>query len=359
MNLQHRNCFDLHLTDTYQPDKLKGDFLTVDAEMVDEDSLVPHVTTNSEGHGKMLVKELSKQRNLKHSLTIKFRVKLELPREFGSAYLRKPLLISHMALEWPFTTPHRMAKIRIGSNQSPVIGYDPEQGIIKWTGVTLKPPKELGNPPIYSFYSDVIQIEISEPIDFYEQLKLSGFVQVEVEGLFSRADLSYEGPITTKRTVVPTFHTILKNKFTMNLKESIESKLFLPRQHIYFPGVMLDEMRIADILMLLEDKGFEFRKSSETLREEGSQKKQYEIDAIRYEGAKSLEINLRIEGIDASTMRERNILGKAKYTTSLSRGDTSIYITGKMKGDSKRVVSVVNEIQKQLKEQFRHVGTVE
>ena len=58
-------------------------------------------------------------------------------------------------------------------------------------------------------------------------------------------------------------------------------------------------------------------------------------------------------------MRERAIPGETKYTTPFPVGATSIYIHGQLQGDPKRIVNEVNEIQRQLKEQFRHVGTAE
>lgn len=359
--IQQRNCFDLQLLDTYKPDELKNHILTVDTKIVDEDPVIQQTATAA-SHGTMLVEDLSKQGNLKHNLIIEFSVKVELPKRFGSLYLTKPLRVSRMALNWPHTTPYRMAKIRVGDDQHPLINYDAEQGIIEWTGVLLKPLSMSNDSISNTFVSDKIEIEISEPIDFHRQMELSGFVQVEIEGLLSGVDLEYIGQFAINHSP-SVCNTILENEFTFNLKENINRKLFSPRQHLYFHGVVLDEMRIADILMLLEDKGFELRKhewrSTDAIAEEGLGKKYYDINAERDEGTKCLKIVMKIEGVDASTTRERNILGKAKYTTSLPRGDTSIYIAGELVGDSKRVVSVINEIQKQLKEQFRHVGTAE
>jgi hypothetical protein len=145
----------------------------------------------------------------------------------------------------------------------------------------------------------------------------------------------------------------------MNLEEGLENKRYLPRQHLHFPGVVLNEMRVLDVMMLLEDKGFEIEKPNEPDSRENGEKQQYIIKANRVEGARRLEIFILIQGTNAQTTRERGITGQAKFTTRLPVGDTSIYIQGRLPGDHKRIVNTINEIQKQLKEQFRHVGTAE
>lgn len=355
-HIQQRSYFDLLLTDTYDPDNLIGEFLIVNVELVDEDSITPHIA--SESQGKMLLDNINKQDSLKHSLTLKFKVQLRLPKKLGSKYFHRPLKISRMTLSWPLTTPHRLAKIHSGNRKIP-FSYDPENKFIQWGDIILKHSQNVPSSEIINFVSDWIKVEIGDPIDFYQKLDLSGDVDVEVSGLLSGANLQFTASAINGRHVVPTFHTRFVNEFVINLRESIESKQFSPRQHLYFPGVILNEMRIVDILMLLEDKGFEVKKSLDLPVKGGPVKKRHEIEAQRNEGAKILTIKLYLEGLDSSTTRERNVLGNAKYTTPLSRGDMSVDITGQMNGDSKRVVNIVNEIQKRLKEQFKHVGNAE
>src|SRR5690606_3352745 len=139
---------------------------------------------------------------------------------------------------------HRLAKIHSHKEQFS-LNYDPENKIIQWAGVTLEPLKEINSSRNVILTSDLIEVEISEPVDFYEQLELSGFVEVEISGLLSGLDVSYRGLASNGRSVIPTFRTVLINEFVINLQKSVESKLFSPRQHLYFPGVILDEMRIA------------------------------------------------------------------------------------------------------------------
>ena len=363
-NVQRLNRFDLRLTHTYQPDKPKTIPIKVSVHILDED-YIDRQAEAEETEEQMLVKQLNKQASLKRSLIMRFRVRLNLPEHLGFYYENKPLKISQMTLAWPIATPHRLANLRVGSNLYPLIIYNPEQNTIEWTDVPLKLTGKDDETQLYTFGTDLIRLEIGEPAEIYQLLELSGSVVVEIDGLFSGLDLNHISSIEISDNIIPLSRTVLTNEFTLDLEEGLNSKVFSPRQHLYFPGVVLDEMRIADVIMLLEDKGFKLKKSGRqdapggTSSDKTTEKRQYMIKAIRDEGAKKLEVFMLIRGTDAHTTREKKILGEAKYTTPLPIGNTSIYIRGQMSGDNKRIVNIINEIQKHLKEQFRHVGTTE
>lgn len=358
------NSFDLRLTHLYEPDEPKSVAIRVSVHILDEDYIDP-LTEAEESEDAMLLKQIAKQLGLKHSLTLRFRVTVQLPDHLGSKYEDKPLRILQMVLNWPIALPHRLTKLRIGGISYPPVKYNPERQSIEWEGVPLKLQKKNEVSKLYTFSSDMIRLEVTEPIDLYHLSKLSGYVLVELNGVISGLDLAYNGSVDGDSSIRPLLRTLVVNEFSLDLEEGLRSKYFSPRQHLYFPGVVLNEMRVADVLMMLEDKGFELHKhewkpiGTDLERNEVSPKRQFVVKAIRDEGAKKLEIFMLIRGIDANTTRERKILGNAKYTTPLATGDTSVYIRGQMPGDGKRVVIVINEIQKQLKEQFRHVGVPE
>jgi hypothetical protein len=147
------------------------------------------------------------------------------------------------------------------------------------------------------------------------------------------------------------------------LDECFAQKKFSPEQHLQFPDVVLNDLRLADIIMLLRDKKFEpTDKTGKWVLaddiDEATKLQQYVIQARRNEGTRELMLWLFIQGIEAGTRRERRIVGWEKYTTDLPAGSIVIHIRGRLEGDSKRVVQVINEIQMQLKQQFRHVSAV-
>ena len=345
---QHRR-FDLQLTQTYQPNEPQSAPLEVSIFVVDEDSQA------DESDRKELVKELRKQADIKRSLILKFRVKLTLPTQRPIVQEGNTLSIK-LVLQWPLATPHRLAKFSSGLTPYPFT-YNPENGTIECNNIPLR---QRENQDLLTYATDLISLEVSEPIELYEMLNLEGSVSVVLDGLMSGLSLDYLAPADKEVGNISIKQcTIMKNEFVMDLEEGLENKRYLPRQHLHFPGVVLNEMRVLDVIMLLEDKGFEIEKPKESDNRESGEKQQYIIKARRVEGARKLEILILVQCTNAQTTRERGITGQAKFTTPLPVGDTSIYIQGRLPGDSKRIVNLINEIQKQLKEQFRHVGTAE
>lgn len=348
---QHRR-FDLQLTQTYQPNQPQSAPLEVGIFVVDEDSRAEEW----ESDRKRLVKELRKQADIKRSLILKFRVKLSLPTQMP-LFQEDNTLPLKLVLQWPLATPHRLAKFSRGITPYPFT-YNPENGTIECNNIPLKLQRE--NQDLLTYATDLISLEVSEPVELYEMLKLQGSVSVELDGLMSGLSLNYLAPADKEAGSISIKQcTIVKNEFLMNLQEGLENKHYLPRQHLHFPGVVLNEMRVADIIMLLEDKGFEIEKLQEPDSQESVEKQPYIIKAKRAEGAREVKIFILIQGTSTQTSRERGVKGQTKFTTSLPVGDTSIYVQGRLPGDSKRIVNLINEIQKQLKEQFRHVGTAE
>jgi hypothetical protein len=359
-DFQKLNYCDLQLIQPYQPSKLVKVPIRIEVEIMDE-GYFDEQTEASEDEKEKLIKELLEQAAIKHTLIMRFKILLDLPPHLGVQYKERPPQISRMTLTWPIATPHRLVKLTSQNASAPLI-YDPEAGKIEWSNVPLLSQGSIDGLDWYAFNSEWICLEISEPVELHHRSELSGHVEIKVDSLLSELELIYVSHNETD-VIMPLYRTVLINEFKFKLEEGLGRKHFAPRQHLYFPGVLLDPMRIADILMLLEDKGFEIEERDEDslkgdpIIDKTSGRKQYIIRAVRDEGAKKLEVVLLIQGSEIGTSRERKISGEAKYTTSLPTGDLRIYIRGKLRGDSKRITTIVNEIQNQLREQFRHVGS--
>lgn len=162
-------------------------------------------------------------------------------------------------------------------------------------------------------------------------LNLEGSVSVVLDGLMSGLSLDYLAPADKEVGNISIKQcTIMKNEFVMDLEEGLENKRYLPRQHLHFPGVVLNEMRVLDVIMLLEDKGFEIEKPKESDNRESGEKQQYIIKARRVEGARKLEILILVQGTNAQTTRERGITGQAKDLQLHCQLGTQVFI---FKGD--------------------------
>ena len=364
-NIHKTSHFDLCLKHAYQPDEPDVIPIKIITHVKDEDYIEPYQSRLNQPVREELMKEID---SLKRSLTIIFRVEIVLPQHLGSRDETDPLQIAQMTLSWPIATPPHLASLRVGNTPYTSLIYNPEGGHIEWVNIPLK-AKNIARQRYTLFTSEKLYLEISEPTEIYQMLELAGRATIELNGLFSELGLRYVDDTNGVHDQLPkiTYRTILAVNFTLNLGEGLELKYYSPRQHLHFPGVVLDDMRVADITMLLKDKGFELKTaawqqqgfSNNSTTTEKVEKRFYRIEATRTEGARELTLFLLMQGVDSKTTREKRVLGKAKYTTGLSTGATTIYIRGQLQGDNKRVVNVINEIQKQLKEQFRHAGAVE
>ena len=363
-NLSQWNRFDLELSHLYQPDQPTTPPLEVSVHILDEDYIRHHGEDTLE---KTLVEQLSKQMSLKRNLIVRFYIKLILPEQLGQLIKENPPVISSMALSWTIGTPYRLASVYADRflRRPEVVLYNPEQSEIEWNGIPLQFESVEDKTGLYRFKAERIQLEISEPAEIYEADKLSGWVTIELDNLLSGMQFEFTSPFSeTPESTTLVRKSFITNRFRLNLGEGLERKNFLPRQHLHFPGIIFDHMRLADIVMLLEDKGFVLPKKwlSELVLDEtdknGNKIRRYSIEAKRAEGARKLKISIQVQGTDSRTTREREILGKQKYTTPLPIGYTDIFIQGEMQGDPKYIIREVNELQKQLKEQFGFVSTV-
>ncbi len=203
---------------------------------------------------------------------------------------------------------------------------------------------------------------MDHPGKLYTEGPLEGSVTIRLRGARSGLELQYVGPSPVDLTRVPVaYETTVVNTFHLHPEENFEQRFFSPQQHLQFPGIVLDHTRVADVLMLLRDQRFELKREEWLRRVSDGDGviSQHLIEAQRPEGTGQLHLWLLIQGTPATTERERQTLGEAKYTTELDTGRTVIYMRGRLRGDSQRVVAVMNELQAQLKEHFRHVGTVD
>lgn len=344
------NRLDFMLSHEYCPSKPTIPLIEINVELLDED----YFKNPKDTIEKTFLDELGKRMNLKRNLILRFEIILSLPKRFGQEHENNPPILSNMSLSWPISTPYYLADLYAGQSlyRAKTFTYDPEQSRIEWKNIPFHFKEVQRQTDLYIFKAEFVRLEIREPSEIYEIDELLGSTTVQINQLLSGMVLEYENENFSEKP--PTYlKSTIVNNFTLKLSDALKHKSFLPSQYLHFSGIIFSDMRIADIAMLLEDKGFQLSKQKKL-----DDKEQYIIKAERLDGSRKLEVEIQVQATASKTIREREILGKEKYTTSLPIGHADILITGKMKGDPQYVIREVNDLQQRLKEHFGYVSAV-
>lgn len=305
---------------------------------------------------KTVVREVAQQVGFSRSLMFVFDLELALPSRVGSAQDDHPPVLNCMALEWPVATSHRLVHLLVGEEEKPVV-YNPERGVIEWGDIPFKSHGKAEGTDLYIYRTPLIALLVDQPGELYRREQLGGKVQVKMPRRLSGLRLAYFGAEGRQEEAAVESCTILTTDLILYPEDLFERKMFSPYQHLQFEGVVLDEMRVTDIVTLLEDQGF--APSCRELPVERSEMRRYLVEGVRPEGLGKLVLWMLVEGTRSRTTRRKQIPGGQTFTTELETGNVVIYMRGQLRRDSARLVAVMNEIQMLLKEWFRHVSTIE
>jgi hypothetical protein len=303
-----------------------------------------------------VTREIAQQVGFSRSLVFAFDLELALPGRVGRAQDDQPPELVCMALEWPVATSHRLVHLIVAGEDRPLV-YNPERGVIEWGDIPFEAHGKSEGTDLYAYRTPSITLLVDQPGELYRREQLGGEVRIEIPRLFSALRLAYFSVEGWQKDADIESRTILAIDLTLYLEDLFERKMFSPYQHLQFEGVVLDEMRVTDILTLLEDQGF--TPSYRKLVAERSGMQRYLVEGIRQEGPGELVLWMLVEGTRSRTTRRKQIPGGQTFTTELETGNMVIYMRGQLRRDSERLVGVMNEIQKLLKERFLHVSTIE
>lgn len=333
--------------------------LSVKVDIFDEDSIETYLkslSTDGTGELSSVASEIAKQVSFQQSLFFKFDIGLALPNRAAQGFNNKSPKITHMALEWPVATSHRLVRLGIGEqNNWPVI-YNPENGVIEWANIPFDATGKSEGTNLYQYKIPPIHLFIDQPGELYRRKELRGEIQIEIPQPFSGLHLSYFDALGKLTKIPIEQRTNLVSKIIVNLEDCFEQKIYSPYQHIQFEGVILDQMRINDIVTLLQDQRFTCRWDNLPTARPSIQ--QYLIIGKRPEGTGELLLGILVEGSRFEATRESEIPGGQKFISNVETGNTTIYMRGQLRGDNKRLLHTMNEIQILLKERFRHVLTI-
>lgn len=327
-----------------------------------------------------IAKQTYAQSGFSNSLLFALRVVAKLPT--GLLKDDDVLWVEKVSLKWPTAiSPHQVTLFilkpierdeSMGNQfiyyEKPVF-YEAENGFITWTDLPMiftLPPKEDEYAHVeYSTWW--MQLQIKEPGEFYSQKEIEGSIKIKIPTLLSGLSVP-EGFEFQKVLSLSEININLR----IHIEEIFLNKSYYPYQYLHFPNLILNEMRLADILHILSDMRFELWHSPLDAGENVEDKnyggkardfdsafQKYLIIAERVEGSGIMRLWIHIEGFTSRTTREKEIVGNEKFITGFPAGNTAIYIRGQLEGDSIRAVKVITEIQKRLKERFHHVSILQ
>lgn len=270
-------------------------------------------------------------------------------------------ILTHMEIEWPVATSHHVVSLEeIREKGKPVekpVTYDPERGVIQWADIRFKKKEEKEKGTNLDIYQTRMRLFIDQPGELYQQEVLAGKVEVKIPNLLSGLQVDYFAANGPKRKPDIEGRTIIASDLTLNLEECFARKRFSPYQMLQFEGVIVNEMRIANIKILLENQGF--NSDYQQLPTDRSDLQHYVVVGTQRKELEQLRILMFVEGTRSQTTRKKEILGGQTFTTKLTTGHTIIYMRGELRGNKSDLIGMMNEIQKKLKEQFRHVSTID
>lgn len=304
------------------------------------------------------------------SLNFRFEIILLLPASRGQS--GSPELTS-MSLDWPSPTSQDRLSLTVSKEMAPTrveardrnirwvehvekpVWYVPEKGAIQWGPVEFE-ASQMERSGL-KFATPVMTLSVEHPGELYPHQELAGRLEISLPRPLSDLEVEWFGADGAGATIPIVQETVLNLDFVLHLEDRFRQKLVTPYRHLQFEGVILDEMRIADIRTILENQGLRVRHVD--LTEKGSNVRRYQIWGRQMKGAEPVEIWLWVEGTRALTKRQREIPGGQTFTTEVETGQTTIYMRGRYQGDSKHLTTMMNAIHQRLKRQFPYVSTVD
>ena len=359
----HADRYECRISHTYKPEPPEVTPIRVEASIFDEESLEesrPRQDVESEHQD--LVQELYKQASFSRTLMLRLDVQLHLPDAVVGSGLSPQL--KHVSIEWPRSTSHRALTLVIGEDPdgTPNKGlvYNPEWGELEWGDLPMWDADKAPGTGLRMYVAPPMWLKIGQPGELYRRETLRGSLTVELPGLLlSGVRPLYFDAIGNKvEDNLVELSTTIGLDMIIYLEDRFGVRTLSPYRHLQFEGVILDDMRVQDILTLLEDRGFEVFKPVE-LPTDRQGAYRCLIAGRRLEGAEQMFLWLLADGVMARTVRETKIPGGKTFTTEVDTGSMKIYMRGQLKGDSHRLTTVMNDIQMSLKERLRHVSTLE
>lgn len=309
------------------------------------------------------------QLSFERSLLFFFEIGLALPTHVS---VDKTPILRLMRLEWPVATSYHMLLLQVENKNSFVehnLYYIPEKESIEWRDLKfISDPsqrnvlaKGISTDQGPRFYrAPLMVLSVREPGELYRKPTLVARLELELPGvLLSGMRPHYFDATGQNNTSVKVeASTRIIVDIDLNLEQRFNRKVLSPHQHLQFEGVLLEEIRMADIASLLKDLGFRVEKPRE-LPESLGDRRIFVLTGRKSEGPDEMKIWILAKGTFANTERETIIPGGKSFKTTVRSGNTELDIRAELRGDVHKLMRVMNTLQTSLKERFRHVTTIE
>jgi hypothetical protein len=141
---------------------------------------------------------------------------------------------------------------------------------------------------------------------------------------------------------------------SIDLPDSFAHRVYAPAQHLYFAGVALDETRLDEISLLLQELDFSVARPRWLDAPPG--RARIVISASRPEGPGQYRLWVRVEGDHFTPWRGERVENGDYRAGGPLQGDTIIHLQGELAEDPRRAVHVLNDIHQQLRARFDHGG---
>ncbi len=309
------------------------------------------------------VKGLVQQERLSTDLIFDLQATLKLPDGIGVENDETPPKISRVSIQWPVAVSHNHINLRLmDKDQSKIrIVYNPEQRVIEWRDIPFVSPKKKSlSTGLYFYKTPKMRLTIDQPGELYQMPALEGKLELEILRAFSGLQVKYFSAtgqnIDTEQVPVESKTQITVN-FNLSLSDSFDHKTLTPYQQLHFEGVVLDEMRIADIENILEHYGFMARALK--LNGRSGSLKRYLVVGCQKQTMEQSWIWLLVEGKSSQTMRQKRMPGDHVYSSYMETGQLTIHMRGQLHGDMLSLSNLMSDVQNRLKEQFHYLSIVD
>jgi hypothetical protein len=343
----------------YTPRAPKVVPIQVQMELSDEDSFGKRDI--SQPIEQLMANEITSQLCFRRNLLVTIDIKVVLPKKQAEGQQPR---IKRIALEWPTITPPAAFRLiprtldtskghevdqGAAKNHVAEIRFNPLSRCIEWSGPLMKKLDSDSNG-LVSFACQQ-RIVIDQPGQLWQLEKLCGRVDVEVprciSGISSLLFSSNGVPLQEPQI---SMNSALTSHFSFILDDAFTNKLFSPVQHLFFDGVVLGPIGMANIRALLAGRGFEIGGRSNWdlgfVFKDG--RHEHYIIARRKEGIKSMQLLLKAEG-EQQVIEEQRVQGENVLRQARKIGYLRLFLCCGLKGDSKRIVRELNAIHAQLR----------
>jgi hypothetical protein len=359
---------------TYQPERPVPLPVHIEVRVSDEDGLLRqqlalHQAEAREDldveHIKQLKRELAEAMGQKAefmpSLQIEFDVQLEVAAPIGIIDDPAPPLLAQLWLEWPAMASYRRVTLYAenpnGDMEPHPIAYEPITGRLQWGGLRFFPPRDVAPNRLYTYQAPRMELRVRGPAELLETSTLKGELTVELPALVSGLSFQYYDALGEHRPAPLKAKSVLQTALTIDVADCFERRYFSPYHYVQFPGLVLDQMKLGDIVALLESmqfivEGEPFDIMETNAHPNGAVNYGYLVTAVRAEGASRLYLWLRAGGQSLHTERQREGTNGDSHRTLRGSGDLTIALRSELDGSSRAAAQVLNKLHERLKQRF-------